>query len=215
MQYTHKKSPALVRFLFLTLIGLGFIIAFIPFTGIVRSIASIVAIACIISGMLVFMKYEMTVYSIVINAKETDFNFFINKVVGRRGAYACYFLISDALKVVKYNGADSKSEISREYNGIVLHSYVHNINSKDRYAIIFLLDGRYDALIVELSPEALGQIEHFMSVAQAVNERHKEALGYGSDDDEDEESTVTDTDVTIINVADVDNTASNENEKDS
>ncbi len=186
MQYTHKKSSALVRFLFLTLIGLGFIIAFIPFTGLIRSIMSTVAILCILGGMMIFMKYEATVYSVVINARETDFDFFINKSIGKRGSYICYFYISDALKVVKYDGADSKDEISKEYNGIVFHSYVHNLKSRDRYAIIFKLDGRYDALVVELNNEALSRLNDFIEVAKAVGQRHTEVHGYGSDDDENE-----------------------------
>ena len=184
MQYTHKKNPALVRFLYITLIGLAFIIAFVPFTGITKSIFSTLAIVFIAIGMLIYMKYEATVFSIVINAQETDFNFFISKAVGRRGAYICYFLISDAIKIVKYDGAQSKADISNEYNGIFFHSYLHNLRSNDKYAIIFKLNGRYDALIVELNPEALSQIENFMSLASAVAQRHTESQGYGSDEDE-------------------------------
>ena len=182
MQYTHKKNSGVVRALYIFLIGLGFAIAFIPFKGLAGSIMSTVAMASIIVGMVVFMKYEATVFSIVINARETDFDFFINKVIGKRGAYACYFLVSDAIKVVKYDGKGSRAELEKEYSGIGFHYYVHNFKSKDRYAIIFLLDGKYDALVVELSPEALAQIEHFMSVAKAVQERHVQSLHY--DDDE-------------------------------
>ena len=150
---------------------------------------STVAIISILGGMMIFMKYEATVYSIVINARETDFDFFISKAIGRRGAYICYFYVSDALKVVKYDGASSKDEISKEFNGIVFHSYVHSLNSKDRYAIIFKLDGRYDALVIELNNEALARLNGFIEVAQAVNEGHTEAHGYDSEDDDDKDAT--------------------------
>lgn len=186
MQYSHKKNSALCKFIYLTSICLGFVCAFINVTGIVASVFSVLSIALIMGGMFIFMKYDATTYTIVVNAKETDFDFFVSKAVGKRGAYICYFLISDALKIVKYNGSSTKEELKLEYNGIVLHSYVHSLSSKDRYAIIFKLDDKLDALIIELNDEALKQLEHFMSVAQAVNERHKETLGYGDDEDEEE-----------------------------
>ena len=79
---------------------------------------------------------------------------------------------------------------------------MHNFKSKDRYAIIFLLDGKYDALVVELSPEALAQIEHFMSVAKAVQERHVQSLHYDDDEDLDvsgtQEATNTEADSTEV-----------------
>ena len=186
MQYSHKKNSALCKFIYLTSICLGFVCAFINVTGILASVFSVLSIALIMGGMFIFMKYDATTYTVVVNAKETDFDFFISKAVGKRGAYICYFLISDALKIVKYNGSSTKEELKLEYNGILFHNYFHGFNSKDRYALIFKLDDKLDALIIELNEEALKQLEHFMSVAQAVNERHKEVLGYGDDEDDDE-----------------------------
>ena len=186
MQYSHKKKSALCKFIYLTSICLGFVCAFINVTGILASVFSVLSIALIMGGMFIFMKYDATTYTVVVNAKETDFDFFISKAVGKRGAYICYFLISDALKIVKYNGSSTKEELKLEYNGILFHNYFHGFNSRDRYALIFKLDDKLDALIIELNDEALKQLEHFMSVAQAVNERHKETLGYGDDDDDEE-----------------------------
>ena len=186
MQYSHKKNSALCKFIYLTSICLGFVCAFINVTGILASVFSVLSIALIMGGMFIFLKYDATTYTVVVNAKETDFDFFISKAVGKRGAYICYFLISDALQIVKYNGSSTKEELKLEYNGILFHNYFHGFNSKDRYALIFKLDDKLDALIIELNDEALKQLEHFMSVAQAVNERHKETLGYGDDEDDDE-----------------------------
>ena len=45
-----------------------------------------------------------------------------------------------------------------EYNGILVHNYFHGFNSKDRYALIFKLDDKLDALIIELNEEALVRI---------------------------------------------------------
>jgi hypothetical protein len=211
MQYTHKKNSGIVRALYICLIGIGFAIAFIPFKGLTGSIMSTVAMASIIVGMVVFMKYEATVFTIVINARETDYDFFISKAIGRRGAYACYFLVSDAIKVVKYDGKDSRAELEKEYSGIGFHYYVHSFKSKDRYAIIFLLDGKYDALVVELSKEALAQIEHFISVAKAVQERHVQSLHHDDEDkDIDVQENTSCTEVEQENVGMADIEASNE-----
>lgn len=184
MQYSHKKKSALYKFTYLTSICLGFVCAFINVTGILASVFSVLSIALIMGGMFIFMKYDATTYTVVVNAKETDFDFFISKAVGKRGAYICYFLISDALEIVKYKSSTTKDELKYQYKGLLIHNYVHNFNSKDRYAIIFKLDDKLDALVVELNEDALKQLEHFMSVATAVNERHKETLGYGDDDDD-------------------------------
>ena len=77
---------------------------------------------------------------------------------------------------------------------------MHSLNSKDRYAIIFKLDGRYDALVIELNNEALARLNGFIEVAQAVNERHTEAHGYGSEDDDVKEVTTT-TDESNLNAS--------------
>lgn len=185
MQYTHKKNNALVRFIYLTLIGLGFILSFIRLQGYLQTLLMTVSLFAIIAGMFVFMKYEATTFSIVINAKETDFNFFINKVVGRRGAYTCYFFISDAVRIVKYNGKGTRRLLEQEYGKIGFYYYVHNIRPKDRYAIIFLLNGEYHAIVCEMNEECLKQIEEYMKLAEAVNERHKESPYYDDYEDED------------------------------
>ena len=155
MNYTHEKKNGLARLIYMALFVVGCILACLELKGYYRVLFTTLGMAMVMIAIILFIRYESTTYSIVINPNKTDFDFFINKAVGRRGAYACYFYVSDTVEIVKYE-TGTKDELRRKYQGVEFYYYVHNIKSNDRYAIIFKYnDGMCAAVVCEMNAEAL------------------------------------------------------------
>lgn len=178
MIYSHKKNLALIRGLYVFLILAGLIASFIKVeVPYINSIVSLLALASVIVGIFICIRFDMTTYACVISARETDFDFYIEKKTGKRGYYICYFYLSDAVKIVKYD-AESKEQLKAEFgDSLFFHNYTHCMTSNDKYAILFHLEGRYDALICDLGPEFISYFNECKELAVAVPR----------DDDDDDE----------------------------
>jgi hypothetical protein len=62
--------------------------------------------------------------------------------MGRRGNYVCYYYVSDIVKIEKHL-KETVSEISKSHPGTGYYDFSHGIFSKDKYIILFQLDGKY------------------------------------------------------------------------
>ena len=179
MEYTHKKRLAIFRIIYLALIVIGFIM-YPMGEGTIRLFFSIASIICLVGGIYLLIKCEMITITCIIKEKETDFDFFINRAVGRRGNYVCYYYVSDAIKVVKHT-KEAVNEISKEYKNVGYYSFCHGLFSKDQYIILFKLKDAYDMIVVEMNDEFKAYFEECMQKAIPVST---------NDDDDDEETEV-------------------------
>jgi hypothetical protein len=176
MEYSHKKRAGIIRVIYLALIVIGFILYPLEFEG-MKLIFTLSSFACLVSGVYLLIKCEMITFTYVIKEKETDFEFFVNKAMGRRGNYVCYYYISDIVKIEKHT-KEVVSEISKKHPGTGYYDFSHGILSKDKYIILFQLEGKYDMIIVEMNDEFKSYIESCMSKAIPVKP---------SDDEDDDE----------------------------
>lgn len=167
MEYTHKKHLAVFRIIYLALIVSGFILYPLDYEGL-KLFTTLSSFACLVAGLYLLIKCEMITFTYVINERKTDFNFFINRSMGRRGNYVCYYYISDAVKVVKHT-KEAVQEITREHPGCGYYSFCHGIFSKDQYIILFNLNGSYDMVIVEMNEEFKSYFESCMAKAVPVS----------------------------------------------
>ena len=175
MEYSHKKRVGIVRVIYLALIIAGFILYPLEFDG-MKLIFTLSSFACLAFGVYLLIKCEMITFTYVVREKETDFEFFVNKAMGRRGNYVCYYYISDIVKIEKHT-KEVVSEISKKHPGTGYYDFSHGIFSKDKYVILFQLEGKYDMIIVEMNEEFKAYIQDCMTKAVPVN----------SVDDEDDE----------------------------
>ena len=174
MEYSHKKRAGIVRVIYLALIIIGFVLYPIEFEG-MKLIFTLSSFACLAFGVYLLIKCEMITFTYVIREKETDFEFFVNKAMGRRGNYVCYYYISDIVKIEKHT-KEVVSEISKKHPGTGYYDFSHGIFSKDKDVILFQLEGKYDMIIIEMNEEFKASIEDCMSKAVPVS----------SNDDDDE-----------------------------
>ena len=163
MEYTHKKHIGIFRIIYIALIVSGFILYPLDYENL-KTFISIFSLACIIIGLYLLIKCEMVAFTYIIKEKGTDFDFCINRYMGKRGNAVCYYYISDVVKVVKHT-KEAVQEISREHPGCGYYSFCHGVFSKDQYIILFSLNGSYDMVVVEMNEEFKSYFESCMAKA--------------------------------------------------
>ena len=179
MTYTHKKHAGIMRIIYLALIVIGFILYPMEFEG-NKLIFTLSSLFSIVAGLYLLIKTEMVTYTYVIKEKGTDFDFFVNRAMGRRGNYVCYYYISDAIKVVKHS-KEVVSELTKQYANVGYYNFCHGIFSKNKYIILFKLQDEYNMILVEMNDEFKSYFESCMEKAIPVN---------SNDDDEEENESV-------------------------
>ncbi len=189
VEYTHKKHAGITRIIYLALIALGFILYPMEFEG-MKLMFTLSSLVCLVAGIYLLIKCEMITYTYIVREKESDFEFFVNKAMGRRGNYVCYYYASDIIKIEKHT-KEVVSEISKQHPGVGYYNFSHGIFSRDKYIILFKLDGKYDMIIVEMNDEFKAYIEECMSKAVPVpsndDEDEEESVNHNQDTDCDEE----------------------------
>ena len=168
MQYSHKKISGKSRIIYISLMLLGFFLTSVKLEGWSRVIFATIGVFALVTGLFFIVRYELTEFSIVVNAKENDFDFFINKVVGKRGAYDCYFRLSDAEDIVKLEKS-TKKELKEKYTKVFFHNYSHNLSSPDRYVILFINDDQYEGVICELNDTMLTYLKNSIEMVKNLS----------------------------------------------
>lgn len=176
MTYTHKKHAGIIRIIYLALIIIGFVLYPMELEG-NKLFFTLSSLFSIVAGLYLLIKTEMVTYTYVIKEKKTDFDFFVNRAMGRRGNYVCYYYISDAIKVIKYS-KEVVNELTKEYVNIGYYNFSHGIFSKDKYIILFKLKDEYNMILVEMNDEFKSYFENCMEKATPFS---------SEDEDEDDE----------------------------
>lgn len=131
-------------------------------TGLVRTILMSLSVIFLATGMYLFLKHEITTYSYVIMEGEKRLDFYVNKLTGKRGAYVCYYPMSDALDIVKYEKG-TKREIEQKYGKTFFYRYYHNVFCGEKYVVVFKNEGYCDAVICQLEPLSRDYIQKAIS----------------------------------------------------
>jgi len=164
MKFIPARKDTKIRIIYSALL-IGAIICFFPFiSGIMHTVMQSLGIILLTSSLAIFIKYESTTFSYILIEKKGHLDFYIDKHVGRRGSYVCYFPISDAVRIVKMTD-DSKAELKAEYKNIFFYNYGKNIFCGEKHIIVFKNESKYDAVIFE--PD-----EKFVSLIKEDMEKH-------------------------------------------
>ena len=150
-----------MRVVYASLIAVGFALYFIG-SGIVGTILTAVAILMISSGLYLFMRYDLTTYTYILMENEGRQDFYIDRVVGSRGAYVCYYPLCDAVLLEKYE-KDTKKRLIKEYQRLFVYNYCHNCMTGEKHILVFKNEGYYDAVIVELDKASLEYLKSKMN----------------------------------------------------
>ena len=163
MQYSHKRSNGIMRIAYILLIACGFVFYSVG-EGVIKTTMSFLSIFSLVAGLYLFLRCEMTTFTLIVKERGTDFDFYVNKASGKRGNYVCYFYVSDAIKVVKHS-REAVNELTNEYKNVGYFSFCHNLISNDKYIILFKSTDNYDMVVVEMNDEFKKYFENCMSKA--------------------------------------------------
>ncbi len=165
MQYTHKRKNLVVRIVYICLIACGFV-SYNLGEGALGSLLTALSLVSIVAGIYLFIRYEMTAYTYIINTKDKDYDFFVNKSTGRRGNYVCYYYMSDAVKVVKYS-KQARADLKKEYKSIGYYSFCNNFMNNDKYIVVFKNTDYYDLIVLEMDEDFKKHFDSCMATADA------------------------------------------------
>ena len=153
MKFAPKHNDKTLRILYVALFIVGgFFMTMQPQDNTRRTAYICVSLITIATALYLLMRYEMTTYTYVLNPNENNYDFFVDKSVGKRGAYVCSYRVSDIVEIIPYQN-DSKEKLKARDSEIGFFDYTHNLFKKEKKIIIFKYQSKSDAIVVELSPE--------------------------------------------------------------
>lgn len=169
MKFSPKHEGGAIRALYIGLFALALICISLPFeNGTRRTAMIIISISSLVGAMYLMMRFELTTYTYVLNPRENDYDFFVDKAVGRRGNYICNYLVTDVVKVLPYE-KDTREVLSKEYAGIMFYNYTHNLFAKKKQVIVLKNSPHYDAVIVEMNEEFEAFLKNVTALAKEAN----------------------------------------------
>ena len=135
MKYSPKKFDTAIRAIYSIALISSFVIMMIPAKGALSSVLSSVALLLLGVSLMLFIKYDATKYEYILLERNGTFDFYVNKINGRRGAYVCYFPISDCVAHGEF-GDTTRTELNAKYNSCSFSKYVQNFLSGKKYTVM-------------------------------------------------------------------------------
>lgn len=147
MKYSPKRTDNAIRAIYAILLIMTVLFAGTG-SGITKAILSSLALIFLTSSLYLFIRYDMTSYTYILSEKDGGYDFYIDKYVGKRGGYVCFYPISDSVMFEKYEKGMKKS-LRNKYGNIHFYNYSQNIIKSDKSIIVFSNTDYFDAVIFE------------------------------------------------------------------
>lgn len=162
MKHSPRKYDTAARALYCALLFSSLLCIGIEFNGILKPILSGVGLILLALSIFFFVKYDATTLEYILIERNGTLDFYVNKIVGRRGAYVVYYPLSDCVGYGEYK-KEARSELKSKFVGCRFSKYATNfISSRELYYAVFEgNDGCYDVIIFEPSKEMIDLIEAF------------------------------------------------------
>lgn len=160
MKYSPKKFDTAIRAIYSIALISSFVIMMIPAKGALSSVLSSVALLLLGVSLMLFIKYDATKYEYILLERNGTFDFYVNKINGRRGAYVCYFPISDCVAHGEF-GDTTRTELNAKYNSCSFSKYVQNFLSGKRYFAFFAHEGKHQCIVFEPNDEIIRIFNEF------------------------------------------------------
>lgn len=177
MNYTPKHQDNRMRLIYGCLIVCAFVFLSTG-EGLIKTILMSLGMICLSIGLFLFIRHDLTSYSYIVLENEDRLDFYISKVTGRRGYYVCYYPLSDAVLLEKYEKG-KKKELYDKYGKVFVYTYAHNKFSGEKYILMFKNDGYYDAVVCQLDQKSFDFLQNAIKV-----EREKKMKRYNEEEDE-------------------------------
>ena len=154
MKYSPNKNDSLVRLIYGICFFVTFALLLYRHDGIWSSVLSSVSLICLFCGMILFIKYDCTRYEYVLIERNGTLDFFVNRIVGKRGSSCVYYPMTDAIELGSY-GEKTRSDITAKYQEVRFSKYVQNfLSGKSFYYVLFKGKDFYDCVVFECEDEA-------------------------------------------------------------
>ena len=181
MKYSPKKSDVAARAIYSSCLIASLLCMMIGDSSL-KSVFSSLGLVFLVASLFIFIKYESTGYEYILLERNSSFDFYINKLTGKRGSYVCYYPLTDCVKISKCEN-NYKEQIRATYGNVRFYSYVQNfISGKNIYYIVFKNESFFDCVTFEPDEEMFNLIsknirltENNNDLSQSINKNDKEA----------------------------------------
>ena len=153
-----------MRVIYGFLITSGFVMMSVG-EGLAKTVLSSLALVFLATGLYLFIRYEMTTYTYIAMENDNRIDFYVDREVGKRGGYVCYFPLSDCRELSPLTKG-KKSEIRAKYGKSFFYNYCHNRIGVKKHIIVFENDGFHDCIICQLDEKALSYLERAIELSK-------------------------------------------------
>lgn len=138
---------------------------FHPSNGLLSSILSSVALVTLFVGMVLFIKYDCTRYEYILLERNGTLDFYVNKIVGKRGSYCVYFPLTDCIEIGLFD-ENVRNSIRAKYPKSRFPKYAQNfISARELYYALFTGPEFYDCVILECDEQFISLMKEYMGKA--------------------------------------------------
>ena len=130
-------------------------------TGVVRTVLLSLSVVFLGVGLYLFIRCDMTTYTYLVIEKDEGFDFYIDKSSGKKGAYVCFYPLTDAVSLEKYDRS-KRAELKKKHGKVFIYNYCHNKLTGLKYILTFKNEGYYDSVIIELDCKSLEYLKAAM-----------------------------------------------------
>ena len=170
MKFSPQHSDVRMRAIYASLIVSSFVLMSVG-TGIVKTVLLSLAVVCLGVGITLFIKCDMTTYTYIVLDREKGLDFYVDRANGKRSAYVCYYPLSDAIALEKYEKGTRKA-LRQRFGKSFFYHYSHNRFCCDRYVLVFKNEGYCDCVICQLDKESYDFLKGAISVPENNAEKN-------------------------------------------
>lgn len=170
MKFTPKHKDATLRLLYfgLFILSVVFMSMRVSDGGFKRTAYICISLITLVSALYLLMRYELTTFTYILNPNGNNYDFFVNKAVGKRGSYVCSYRVSDIIEVMPYE-KNTKEQLKKENKEILIFDYTHNLFKSKKQVILFANEQGMQAVVVELGEEMYAFLLNVINLVREAN----------------------------------------------
>lgn len=170
MKFTPKHKDATLRLLYfgLFILSVVFMSMRVSDGGFKRIAYICISLITLVSALYLLMRYELTTFTYILNPNGNNYDFFVNKAVGKRGSYVCSYRVSDIIEVMPYE-KNTKEQLKKENKEILIFDYTHNLFKSKKQVILFANEQSMQAVVVELGEEMYAFLLNVINLVREAN----------------------------------------------
>ncbi len=187
MKYSPKKFDTKIRAVYSISLIIALGLMMLPAKGFASTLLSSVALLLIGVSIMLFVKYDATRYEYILMERNGTLDFYVNKISGRRSAYAVYFPLTDCAEIGRF-GESTRGELNARYQGCRITKYVQNfLSSKDIHYALFKAEYGYECVVFEPDTAFVTLMKEYLGKPPCITFDNGEELAGVEPSDENKE----------------------------